>query len=138
MFFRGGRDFALLLAGGRLRPTLGLAAASLAALGIAAGPALAKTKSFTSTGCSTWTVPAGVPSVSIQATGSAGQPVNGGVAPGGTGDVVSGTLSGLSSGQVLDLCVNSGGGAGGTLGRPAGRVVAPRAPRSGATSLCRS
>ena len=30
--------------------------------------------------------------------------------PGGTGDVVFGTLSGLSEGQTLDVCVNAGGG----------------------------
>jgi hypothetical protein len=76
MFFRGAREVGLLSAGGRLRLTLGLAVASLAVVGINAGPALAKTKSFTSTGCSAWKVPAGVSSVSIQATGSAGQAVN--------------------------------------------------------------
>jgi hypothetical protein len=108
MFFRGACGFGLLLAGGRLRLTLGLAVASLVVLGIDAGPALAKTKSFTSAGCSTWTVPAGVSSVQITATGSAGQG-----AAGGTGDVVSGTLSRLSSGHVLDLCVDYGGGAAG-------------------------
>lgn len=114
MFFRGAGDVGLLLAGGRLRLTLGLAAASLAVAGFGAGPALAKTKSFTSTGCSTWKVPAGVSSVSIQATGSAGQAANGGSGPGGTGDVVSGTLSGVSFGQALDLCVGYGGGGGGS------------------------
>ena len=118
MFFRGARGFGSLLAGGRLRLTLGLAVVSLAVLGIEAGPVLAKTKSFTSAGCSTWTVPAGVSSVSIHATGSAGETVNVGAAAGGSGDVVSGTLSGLSSGQVLDVCVNAAGGPAGTGGSP--------------------
>ena len=113
MFFRAARDVGWLAAG-RLRLTLGLAVASLAAAGFVAGPALAKTKSFTSTGCSTWKVPAGVSSVSIQATGSAGQAANGGSGPGGTGDVVSGTLSGVSFGQALHLCVGYGGGGGGS------------------------
>ncbi|HZO76427.1 MAG TPA: hypothetical protein VFB39_00180 [Solirubrobacteraceae bacterium] len=113
MFFRGVREFGLLLAPGRLRLTLGMAVASLAVVGFCAGPALAKTKSFTTAGCSTWMVPAGVSRVSIQATGSAGQTVNGGEAAGGSGDVVSGTLSGVSVGQVLDVCVDYGGGSGG-------------------------
>jgi hypothetical protein len=76
MFFRGARGFDVSFAGGRLRLALGVAIAAWAVLGINAGPALAKSKSFTSAGCSTWKVPAGVSSVSIQATGSAGQAVN--------------------------------------------------------------
>lgn len=51
--------------------------------------------------------------VQITATGSAGETVNGGEAPGGSGDVVSGTLSGVGFGQVLDVCVDYGGGSGG-------------------------
>jgi hypothetical protein len=116
MFFRGVRGSGLSFTSGGLRLAFGVAIAAWAVVGISAGPALAKSKSFTSAGCSTWKVPAGVSSVTIQATGSAGQAVNGGLAPGGTGDVVSGTLSGANFGQVLDICVNSGGGgAGGGL-----------------------
>lgn len=133
MFFRGVREFGLLLAPGRLRLTLGMAVASLAVVGFCAGPALAKTKSFTTAGCSTWMVPAGVSRVSIQATGSAGQTVNGGEAAGGSGDVVSGTLSGVSVGQVLDVCVDYGGGSGGPSDGGAG--AAPRVWRWAATSL---
>jgi hypothetical protein len=63
---------------------------------------------FTTQGCTTWTVPTRVSSVQIQATGAAG----GGA--GGLGDGVSGTLSGLAGGtQVLDVCVDQGGGPGG-------------------------
>ena len=69
---------------------------------------LTSTESFTNQGCSTWTVPTGVTSVGIEATGSAGQ-TQSEFAPGGSGDVVSGTLSGLSSGQALHVCVNAGG-----------------------------
>ena len=60
-----------------VRVRLLVACSAVAAFVLAyAGPALAKSKSFTSAGCSTWKVPAGVSSVSIQATGSAGQAVN--------------------------------------------------------------
>ncbi len=73
------------------------------------------TVSFTTPGCSTWTVPAGVPSVSINAVGAAGAPGN---APtsnaGGVGDGASATLAGLTVGQSLDVCVDFGGGAGST------------------------
>ncbi len=69
--------------------------------------------SFTTAGCTTWPVPAGVTTVNIQATGAAGGTGANGE-PGGTGDGVSAALSGLPSGQVLDVCVNSGGGNGGS------------------------
>jgi hypothetical protein len=90
--------------------------ASLVAIPAAAGAA---TQTFTTSGCGNtvpanlYTVPPGVTSVAIEATGSAGQTLNVGNAVGGTGDVVSGALSGLSAGQTLDVCVNTGGGAGG-------------------------
>lgn len=96
-----------------------LAAFSLAVIAIAAAPALANSQLFTLPGCGTWTVPLGVSSVSIQATGSAGESTSGNIGPGGSGDVVSGTLTGLRSPQVLDVCVDSGGGTGGT-GKAAG------------------
>jgi hypothetical protein len=70
-------------------------------------PAGAVTQSFTSAGCATWTVPAGVTSVQIQAVGAAG---GAGATTGGTGDGVSATVSGLTPGQLLDVCVDSGGG----------------------------
>ena len=77
-----------------------------------AGSALATTVSFTTKGCSTWSVPSGVWSVQISAVGAAGAP--GHLAPGGTGDGVSAILSGLSAPQTLDVCVDFGGGAGGS------------------------
>lgn len=67
------------------------------------------TVAFTTQGCTSWTVPAGVSTVEIQATGAAGSSGGGG-AP-GLGDGVSGTLSGLAGGtQVLYVCVDQGGG----------------------------
>ena len=68
------------------------------------------TASFSSQGCSTFTVPSGVTSIAVSATGSAGQNDLGN---GGSGDIVSGTLAGLSAGQSLDVCVDEGGGNGG-------------------------
>ena len=90
------------------------------ALGLpGAASAAGTTVAFTTQGCTTWTVPTGVSSVEIQATGAAGGAGAGtdsGGDPagvGGLGDGVSGTLSGLASGtQVLDVCVDQGGGPG--------------------------
>ncbi|HEY1734617.1 MAG TPA: hypothetical protein VGG23_09230, partial [Acidimicrobiales bacterium] len=68
-----------------------------------------------SSGCSTFTVPNGVSSIGIVATGSAGQGGGsgyGGPESGGSGDEVSGTLSGLAAGETLDVCVDQGGGSG--------------------------
>ena len=81
------------------------------------GARSASALTITTSGCQSVTVPAGVSSVSIIATGSAG--ASGQAAPpqnssGGDGDVVSGTLSGFSTGQQLLVCVNVGGGAAGT------------------------
>jgi hypothetical protein len=92
-----------------------LASCVIGVLAWNAGRALADTTSFTTPGCSTWSVPAGVSSVQISAVGAAGGP---GGATGGTGDGVSATLSGLSSGQSLDVCVDFGGGAAGANGSP--------------------
>jgi hypothetical protein len=73
-----------------------------------AASAAGTTVAFTTEGCTTWTVPSRVSTVQIQATGAAG----GGA--GGLGDGVSGTLSGLAGGtEVLDVCVDQGGGPGG-------------------------
>lgn len=101
---------------GSVRARILVAAASCLLVGcvLNAGEALADTTSFTTTGCTTFPVPAGVSSVDIAATGSAGEAGFGGDgAQGGTGDVVGGTLSALSAGQVLDVCVDYGGGAAG-------------------------
>jgi hypothetical protein len=97
---------------------------SLAAVsGSCASTALAATQTFTTQGCGNtvpanlFTVPAGVTSVAVVATGSAGASST---AAGGSGDRVSATLSGLTPGEVLDVCVNVGGGAGGADGGGAG------------------
>jgi hypothetical protein len=74
---------------------------------------------FTSTGCAPWTVPAGVSRLTIAATGSTGQRANFPAAA-GTGDVVSGSLAGLSPGQLLDVCVDQGRGAAGSPGTGSG------------------
>ena len=74
-----------------------------------AAPSFAATQTFkfTTQGCHTWSVPAGVSSVGLKARASAGQSL---ASPGGTGDVVTGTLSGLQSGDRLSVCVGIGGG----------------------------
>ncbi len=100
-------------------PILAVIGALLVAVGPAAAASAGTGVSFTAPGCSPWTVPAGVSSVVVVATGSAGQSA-GRSAPGGNGDVVSGTLSGLSAGEALDVCVDSGGGTGGTTNGGAG------------------
>src|SRR6202011_5901196 len=84
-----------------------------AVLGVLAGAtsALAETTSFTTAGCQTWTAPNGVASVvQIEATGAKGAS-GGGL--GGVGDGVSASLSGVSAGQSLDVCVDVNGGGGG-------------------------
>jgi hypothetical protein len=88
---------------------------ALCALALASSAAAETTVSFTTQGCTTWTVPMDVTSVQMRATGAAGGGGGGG-AP-GLGDGISGTLPGLAGGtQVLDVCVNQGGG----LGRNSG------------------
>jgi Concanavalin A-like lectin/glucanases superfamily len=92
---------------------------SVAVAGSCSGTALATTQTFTTQGCghivgaNLFTVPAGVTTVAVVATGSAGGSSS---AAGGSGDRVSATLSGLTAGQVLDVCVNVGGGPGGLIG----------------------
>src|SRR4051794_31970311 len=84
------------------------------ALGLAtASPAGADTASFTSAGCSVWTVPAGVDSVGVLAVGDAGSMQGGGPSAGARGDGISATLTILTPGQMLHVCVNVGGGRGG-------------------------
>jgi hypothetical protein len=90
-----------------------------AAMALSPANALADTASFTTQGCTAWTVPAGTSNVLIEATGAAGGlGLNGN--PGGRGDAVSATLTGLSAGQSLDVCVDSGGGSGGAGGGAGG------------------
>jgi len=71
--------------------------------------------SFTTAGCSTWSVPAGVTSLAIQAVGAAGTAGYGSSGKGAKGDGVTATLS-VSPGEILDVCVDVGGGPGGTNG----------------------
>jgi hypothetical protein len=75
--------------------------------------AAADTAPFTQAGCSTWTVPAGVSSIAINAVGAAGAPGAGSGGAGGKGDGVSVTVA-VTHGQVLDVCVGAGGASGGT------------------------
>src|SRR5579862_6118392 len=105
---------------------------TLGLLAVGAGQAQATTVTFTDTNfgvgtCSNWTVPDGVSAVRITATGTAGRAgmrVLSSGSPavpsgkGGAGSVVSGTLSGLTSGVVLRVCVDEGSGGGG--GGPCG------------------
>jgi IPT/TIG domain/Putative Ig domain/NHL repeat/Glycine rich protein len=63
---------------------------------------------LTTPGCSVQTIPAGMNTVQIQATGASGGSGYQSANPPGKGSTVSGTLSGVS-GQ-LDVCVNVGGG----------------------------
>jgi len=71
---------------------------------------------FSTAGCTTWTVPSGVTSVQMSATGAAGTAGSSFGVPNaissGLGDEVSATLSGLSTGGSLRICVDSDGGAG--------------------------
>jgi hypothetical protein len=102
----------------RVRRLSGLGEAFVASVScglIAAGAAAADTASFTSQGCSQWTVPNGVASVHISAAGA-----KGGSSNGGAGDQLSGTL-GVTHGATLYVCVNVGGGAaGGSAGAGGG------------------
>jgi hypothetical protein len=93
-----------------------------ACLGASPGAASAFSESFVAqcagdvAAANLFTVPAGVSTVNIVATASAGQNGAGGVGLGGSGDVVAGDLPGLGRGQTLAVCVNSGGGAAGRPG----------------------
>ncbi len=99
------------------------------ALSLGVGSASAVTQTFTTVGCANtvpanlFTVPAGVSRVAIDARGARGETIVVSQAAGGAGDILNGTLSGLSAGQVMDICVNVAGGAGGvgSLSRNAGR-----------------
>jgi hypothetical protein len=92
---------------------------------LGAASAVAETVAFTTAGCTTWTAPSGS-HFEIQATGAAGSPGGSYVYPaapeevlnsggsGGRADVVSGVLAGVSAGTRLFVCVDVGGGAGGS------------------------
>ncbi|MGI8430512.1 MAG: InlB B-repeat-containing protein [Solirubrobacteraceae bacterium] len=70
-----------------------------------------KTALFTTVGCGNlFSVPSGVTSMQIEATGGSRTIYYTG---GGFGGQVTAVLSGLSVGQVLDICVGYGGGTGG-------------------------
>ncbi len=116
--------------GRRARAGRGRALAALFALCcglglLGAGSAGAETVSFTSAGCTTWTAPAGS-HFQIHATGAAGSPGGSYIYPvepeevlnsggaGGRADAVSAPLSGISAGTRLFVCVDIGGGAGGS------------------------
>jgi hypothetical protein len=77
---------------------------------------VANTLSFTTPGSYTWTVPAGLTSISVVATGGGGGGggITGGFSTGsagGAGAIVSSTLT-VTPGQVLDIVVGGGGQAG--------------------------
>lgn len=81
----------------------------------APGARAEKTASFTTSGCTTWTVPAGVNRVLAEALGAAGHAGSGPSAgSGGDGDEVYGDVP-VSAGEVLDVCVDYGGGPGGLV-----------------------
>jgi hypothetical protein len=93
---------------------------------LGAGGALADTVSFTTPGCTTWTVPVGS-HFQIQASGAPGSPGGSYIYPvgppeevlnsggsGGSADMVSSALVGVSAGMRLFVCVDIGGGAGGS------------------------
>ena len=100
-------------------PTAGTAAAATAPQ--------QTTVTFTTPGETAFTVPAGVTSLSITATGAAGQNGSIPVSLGGAGATVSGTVTVPAGVTTLYVNVNTGGGSGGTGGggtAPA-LVVAP-------------
>ncbi len=105
---------------------LGVLCALCLGLGlIAAGNAAAETVSFRTAGCTTWTAPAGS-HFQVEATGAAGSPGGSYVYPvepeevlnsggaGGRAAVASGALADVPAGTPLFVCVDVGGGAGGS------------------------
>ncbi|WP_392752781.1 Ig-like domain-containing protein [Streptomyces sp. LN590] len=89
-------------------PTAGTAAAATAPQ--------QTTVTFTTPGETAFTVPAGVTSLSITATGAAGQNGSIPVSLGGAGATVSGTVTVPAGATTLYVNVNTGGGSGGTFG----------------------
>jgi hypothetical protein len=108
---------------GRLLGVLIAACLGLGLLG-AAGAA-AETVSFTTPGCTAWTAPIGS-HFQVQATGAQGAPAGSYIFPvtpeevlnsggaGGRADVVSADLATITTGAHLYVCVDVGGGAGGS------------------------
>lgn len=93
--------------------TLALAAA------FSISSAYGATASFSTPGATTWTVPAGVTSVTVVATGGGGAGSSfDGFAAGGAGAVVTKVLT-TTGGETLTLFVGGGGGAGATAVRAA-------------------
>jgi len=101
-----------------LVPTAPVAAAGAPAVAAghrtAAVQVIPTTTTFATAGCSTWTVPATVTSLTVAATGAAGEGTGG-----GHGDQLTADLA-VSSGQTYDVCVDSGGGAASALGSGGG------------------
>lgn len=95
---------------------VGSAAALVSASFVALAPAAHADDfpvAFTTAGCTTWTAPDGIGAVSVVATGAAGTTGVGTPdkhSAGGLGDEVAGTLTGLSGGDKLYICVDVGGG----------------------------
>jgi len=107
---RSARTRAALAACLALPLALPVALATVVALPTPAGAA-PTVMAFTTPGCNPWTVPAGVTAVHLSATGSAGfrgQLDNIGTT-GGAGDEVTGDRT-VVPGQVLTVCVDTGGG----------------------------
>ncbi len=86
-------------------------ALSLALVGPWASTARADTTTFSTPGTYSWTVPAGVTTITFEVAGGGGGGGRG-TATGGHGAIVSSTLS-VAPGQVLSLVVGGGGGHGG-------------------------
>ncbi len=89
---------------------------------LGAGSAVAETVSFTTPGCTTWTAPIGS-HFQVQATGAEGAPGGSYIFPegvhnkggaGGLADSVFAPLAGVAPGSHLFVCVDVGGGAGGS------------------------
>jgi len=105
----------VLMSASKVHRGAGVALLALLAFVMMAGTAWAETASFTTQGCKTWKVPAGVVTVGIQATGAAGEHAFAGTAGfAGLGDGYSATLPGLVADEELDVCVDFGGGSGGS------------------------
>ena len=96
----------------------------------------AATVSFSAPGATTWTVPAGVSSIRVVATGGAGggDAYTSGQGFGGNGGVVTSTLA-VSPGQVLDLFVGGGGQMGGGTGIALGGTHYGGGSGGGATTV---
>lgn len=95
-----------------------------------------QTVSFTTPGAASWTVPTGVSSIQVVATGGAGggDSYAYGQGLGGNGATVTATLA-VSPGQVLSLYIGGGGAAGGGSGLPRGASNYGGGSGGGATNV---